>query len=1639
MASLTSMAALRGTTRRADVRSIAAIIAFALIATLLSVTPAHAAGGVSSALDANSRYPLWYADANGVRVAPCLDGSDAQCILPAAGAEAQFNPAFAANFPTNFPSEFFYWLADSNSIPTPGCRGSKPGLASIRLAVEGAFDSADGLPAPNHQIAFGRIRVRVTSGLCPNTTYQFTHPYGTETITTNNLGAVTAVLGTQDVGCLVAPCGFGQTLASRVFGGFLRWGSGAPSGYLGDVGVPHTVVGATNLEAGLPTNFFRISRTGTRPINISTSLWSVSGKMAGPLASSPSSVDFGGHQIGATAPSSITITNVGTSPVNVTSATIAGSPDFSVANDGCTLALAQDASCTFDLAFSPTGGLGVKSATLEIAHTGGFNSPLRVPLSGTATVATDVAHVLLSPGSLSFSSQRVRVASASQRIVVTNDGTKPLGVTGVSTSDPQFVIDNQDCTGTSVFIAPGATCAVDVSFLPSATGPQAATLDIASNASNASASAALDGTGIGGVAAVSPGRRAESGYPDWYQDENGVRLSPCYDGTDPYCVLPGAGDEPDWNPDLPPDLFASPVNFPTEYFYALADSDVVSTPGCGPVLPGRAFIRMAAEGAFSGLSPVPGEQIMFGRIRVFASGLCPNTEYAFTNPYGVEHFTTNAAGTVTRIAGTEDIGCFPVPPATCDYSLPLQSRLFSGFLRWNPAVAPAAPAGYIGDALTPHRVVGGSYTAPGETAPVDYFRITKVTDNTVAGGTNLWTIAGKMAGPVVATPATVDLGPLPVNNPTPASSSVTITNDGAAAVTVGNQTITGPDAAQFAVAPGGTCTNALLNHADSCVVNLTFMPATTGGKSATLVVSHTGINDPVIVPLHGQGLAAVNFPALSVSPAAITFPNQLVGGTAGSARTVTITNDGGQADLHIAALALGGANGASDFQLSNNTCPIAPAPLAINASCTVDVTFAPTLGGTRTGTLQLDSDAPGSPHTVLLSGFGFVGSASVSATTDANNGFPTWYQDANGARVEACLDITDPTCVLPGAEPHFDPAQPVNFPTNFPTEFFYALADSNPVAISTTCNGEAIAGSADIRLALEGSFANPAADPVAGDQVTFGRIRISADGLCPNTSYRFVHPYGEVTATANALGALVSTDNVGCALGPCNFTDALASPIFGGFLRWNPAFATPPQGHLGDAITPHRVIGGTNGNAFQVFTTTVTPSLAGETNLFTVSGRAPSALTATPTSLTFGNQETATASLAQTVTLTNTGDTPVTVASATTPAGSEFRVDGQTCAVEIPVDGTCTVDVSFRPVSAGAKSDSLSIVHSGSSTPLTVALTGTATLPPVASATVTPGSLAFGNQTVGTPSAVQTVTVTSTGGADLAVSGTSISGPASTDFAALNNCTVPVATPNTCTIDIRFNPSTTGTRAATLTITSNAANGSPAGTHTVALAGQGIAAISSVAPAVIDFATQRVGTPSGARQVVVTNTGIGELNVTGVSLQGANVGDFAFTNGCTSPVSPGPGCTISVTFRPMATGARSASLRILTDTPQSPQTVSLTGTGVASQADLSPTSVSFGGINVVGGTSSKTVTVRNTGTASLNFGGAAAFTIVGANAGDFRITANACLGNSIAIGKTCNITVLFDPSAIGTRLGTLTVASDAINSPNSASLGGTGK
>jgi hypothetical protein len=367
-----------------------------------------------------------------------------------------------------------------------------------------------------------------------------------------------------------------------------------------------------------------------------------------------------------------------------------------------------------------------------------------------------------------------------------------------------------------------------------------------------------------------------------------------------------------------------------------------------------------------------------------------------------------------------------------------------------------------------------------------------------------------------------------------------------------------------------------------------------------------------------------------------------------------------------------------------------------------------------------------------------------------------------------------------------------------------------------------------------------------------------------------------------------------------------------------------------------------------------------DSNVFVQAGSLSSAnVTANPTSLTFGNQAQGTTSASQPVVITDVGTTSVTI---TGIAASTNFGETNTCPTTLTSGGgtgsNCTVAVTFTPTATGTLTGTVTVTYTntGSTTPqtTTITLTGTGTAATAGTISISPTSLTFGSQAVGTTSATQTVTVNNTG--NTAVTFTSI--VTSGDFAGatLAQCPSIAFDAAPCTFQISFKPTATGTRTGAITFTDNA-TGSP---QTVTLTGTGTggAATVSVTPSSLTFGPQAVSTTSAPLSVTVMNTGTAAVNFTGFTTSGQDAEDFGVSlpntsGGCspTGTLAAGASCTINVLFTPQAAGARTATLLVADNATGSPQMVALSGTGGTSSVIIT---VAPGGSNtattVSGGT-----------------------------------------------------------------------------------------
>ncbi|MBD1542820.1 hypothetical protein G9E11_11280 [Arthrobacter sp. IA7] len=219
-------------------------------------------------------------------------------------------------------------------------------------------------------------------------------------------------------------------------------------------------------------------------------------------------------------------------------------------------------------------------------------------------------------------------------------------------------------------------------------------------------------TNLNKLTAVGP-VNTEYGFPSWYEDSNKTRVELCLDAENPLCgFLPG--DIPD---ETAPISF--PGNFPDEAFYMLAGSELTLPGG------GKAVLVLGLEAAFAN-TVTEGDQVVFGRQRIVVKGAPANTTLTFRHPYGTITIDTDGTGAGKLV---EDIS-----PAAGNFSTALKSNI-GPFLKWDPAAAPAAPAGYLGDPGQDHTVTG---------SPTGYNKFS-VNGGGLALETDQFTVQGKIS------------------------------------------------------------------------------------------------------------------------------------------------------------------------------------------------------------------------------------------------------------------------------------------------------------------------------------------------------------------------------------------------------------------------------------------------------------------------------------------------------------------------------------------------------------------------------------------------------------------------------------------------------------------------------------------------------------------------------------------------------------------------------------------------------------------------------------------------------------------------------------------------------------------------------
>jgi trimeric autotransporter adhesin len=870
-------------------------------------------------------------------------------------------------------------------------------------------------------------------------------------------------------------------------------------------------------------------------------------------------------------------------------------------------------------------------------------------------------------------------------------------------------------------------------------------------------------------------------------------------------------------------------------------------------------------------------------------------------------------------------------------------------------------------------------------------------------------LSGTGSGIITATNATVAFGNVPVGEPAVQWYKINTSFTALTAATTASdfKAILIEDTGYgHGQPPSSAFANTYTNSCRNCWLGVQFTPSSAGAQTTILALTSTGAPSPLT--LTGTGLPNTG---LILTPTTQGFGSVPVHSS--SAPTLfTLTN------LTTVAITLTSPTITGDFAVSTIPTggPTCSGTLAPNATCFVNILFAPTATGQHSGTLAI------STLTAPLTGFGSPDpgiSLNPSALIFNNVPGPTATQQivtlTNTGN--ATIQIAAPTTATPNFEssttcttlaPNATCIITVNY---LPTSAL--VTDTLQIPITTPT-----LGLTTYIIPLTGAYTTE----TAGLQILPMQ---SEYGATPTSTVGATRQF-----TINNLTAKSLELNLGL---PRQFV--LAGP---------PCAALAPNASCTFSVS---ILPLTNGDITGTLFAQGTPSDGSATlnGIAYVEGYGTGAATLSITGnfipgqtvLDFGQLASGQSS-SQTVTLTNTGNIALTIRRLTSQW--PFLITSTTCGTTLTPAEACTVTLTFTPLNQSpAGSSPLAITDTGSliiesdalSSPDIIDLTGTIAPPtastpsntaPLVSFALTQSSLTFTTTQVGNASAPQTITLSNTGATTIHINSVQVP----PDFSLQSNCGTVTPT-SSCNLIVTFTPqpgaSTSTTRLGAIEINSDASTA----LEFVSLVGNTIPSPLVLSPISLDFGSVQLGS-SAQLPIQVTNTSSTPAFFTGI----ATSGDYTATGTCPTPgntLAPSTSCTITVTFTPSQTGIRTGTVGISTSLSTLPINATLTGIGTQSHLQLTPTSLNFGSI-AVGASSSLTFTLTNTGTASLR---ALALSVTG----DYAITVP-CNLTTIAPGASCTVTVTFTPTAIGPRNSNLSITSSASTTPTLLPLNGAG-
>jgi len=595
----------------------------------------------------------------------------------------------------------------------------------------------------------------------------------------------------------------------------------------------------------------------------------------------------------------------------------------------------------------------------------------------------------------------------------------------------------------------------------------------------------------------------------------------------------------------------------------------------------------------------------------------------------------------------------------------------------------------------------------------------------------------------------------------------------------------------------------------------------------------------------------------------------------------------------------------ASFSLSsseNDACPelsssSAAATLAMGSSCTLAVNFAPVAAGNISGSLvltdnSLNATSPYATQTITLVGTATPGATPQPVLTPTTMDFGNVPIGTVSAPQTATLQ-NNGTAAVSVVFFNFSGSNPGGFSES--DNCGKSLAAGSSCSIAVTCEPVIVE---TLTASLNANFPSPI--PQQSIALTCNGTAAAAPqvALTPATAN-----FGNVTAGTTSSAqtfALANAGNASLSITSISLSGANAGSFSivsqtcgstlaaGASCTISVTFSPPAAGSFAASLSVVDAVG------------TQTASLTG-------TGTAPAKPQAalTPASANFGSQTVGTTSAAQTFTVANAGNAALTINSISLGGNnaSEFTITSKTCGTSLAASASCTISVTFAPTAAGSASATLSVSDNASGSPQTSTLTGTGTAAAAPAATLTPSTLNFGSIETGTTSTAQNATLTNTGNAPLVIASVSLTGTNSAAFTSTNTCGSALAAGASCSISVTFNPASTGTDTATLSV-SDTAPGSP---QTSSLTG-----VATAPPAAADFSI--AATPA-SQSVASGSSAVYQVNLTSINGSFTQPVTFAASGlptGATvtfAPASVTPGSAGSASTMTVQTLAQQASLQ----------------------------------------------------------------------------------------------------------------------------------